>query len=208
MSFYHKYIKYKSKYLNLKGGSIKDVDKLYKNLDCKYWSSNKDLGIPSKELTYGELTKKGFLDMLRKGNVDTKGKHFYDLGSGNGKLIMYAVFNANFNKATGIEIDPEKHQCAMKFWKKHTNFDKRINLIEGNFFEKSLIDVDVIFVSSLCFTEETLKKLGKKIVNETKPGTKLFTSSPLNSKNLQLVNSFQVEQTWSKNSTIYHYLVL
>ena len=39
-------------------------------------------------LTYGELTRDGLLNLFK--DVDTNNKTFYDLGSGDGNVLIYA----------------------------------------------------------------------------------------------------------------------
>jgi hypothetical protein len=92
-----------------------------------------------KPSTYGEITPLGARQLFgamglydynryRKGQHfdsdadDDDGAHFYDLGSGTGKLVAQAVLELSspllgkttLKKATGIELSPSRHQAAIQ----------------------------------------------------------------------------------------------
>lgn len=100
------------------------------------------------------------------------GEIVYDLGSGDGRLIIEAArsFGA---KAIGIEIDPIRYLWAkIKILVLHLQDD--VKVLFGNFFLKDLSNADVVTVYLL---QETNNKLMKKLENELRPGTRVVSNA-------------------------------
>ena len=90
-----------------------DVDKIITTLE--------------KPSTYGEITPLGARQLFgamellddgpRKPKHQVSHGHFFDLGSGTGKLVGQAVLelpNKRVEKATGIELSPSRHEYAIR----------------------------------------------------------------------------------------------
>ena len=87
-----------------------------------------------------------------------KGEKVYDLGCGDGRLLIEA--NKRYGaKAVGIEISPFVYWLA----KIATRFSQaKVKVIRGNIFEFDFSDADVVF----CYLfPEPMKKLEKKFKN-------------------------------------------
>ena len=154
-------------------------------------------------LTYGELTSDGLKTMLS--GIDTENKVFYDLGSGKGSVVINAINNfKNLKKAVGIEIVKDRHNDAIKRREKEDLKDK-IEFIEEDIFSDkvSLKDADIIYISNLCFNEEMNNNIAKKIDNEVKSGTIVFTSRKIPLENVSETSNTSVKQTWMNGSNIY-----
>ena len=111
------------------------------------------------------------MNMLKLARI-RPGEVIYDLGSGDGRIIIDAarIFGA---KAIGIEIDP------MRFlWTKLRIFKLRLQdsaeVLLGNFFTKDLGRADIVMIYLL---QDTNLKLINKFVNELKPGTRIVTNT-------------------------------
>ena len=89
------------------------------------------------------------------------GECLYDLGSGDGRLVISAVkyFGA---KAVGIEIDPFRvFYSRLKI--SRLGLQGRARIVRGNFFNIQLGEADVIVVYLL---QETVDKLREKLKRE------------------------------------------
>ncbi len=100
------------------------------------------------------------------------GEVIYDLGSGDGRIIIDAA--RNFGAiAIGIEIDPIRF-----LWTKILIYKLRLQdsaeVLLGNFFNKDLSRADIIMIYLL---QDTNLKLINKFVNELKPGTRIVTNT-------------------------------
>jgi predicted RNA methylase len=118
----------------------------------------------------------------------------YDLGSGDGRVIIEAArsFGAN---AVGIEIDPLRF-----LWTKARIFflglSGKVNVLFGNFFKIDIGDATVVTIYLL---QETNVKLIDKFIQELDPGTRIV-SNTFTLPGLKIINQ-------DEKSKIYVYIV-
>jgi hypothetical protein len=99
------------------------------------------------------------------------GMKVYDLGSGDGRLLLLAA--AKKAQATGFEINP--FLVIVTLIKKIISPDnKLIKIIWRNFWTANIRDADVVFVYLLPWRME---KLAHKLKTECKPGTQIISNS-------------------------------
>lgn len=205
------------------------LDNAYKNLSGFSVTSDSK---PLKHvvLTYGELTLEGYKKMMT--NIKTKGRNFYDLGSGIGKVVMYSYLYSNFDKCIGVEYHKDRvtqartarkrlHRFLSKNKTKRRTSKKSLQslqsspvLIKGTFLNKKYFDNNkdsVYFISNLCFSNLTNEKLAKyfdKYRGNSKYKTIIFSSRELpfvtNHKSPQILD---IKMSWSDSSTIYKYVL-
>jgi hypothetical protein len=169
--------------------------------------------------TYGEITHEGFKKCFK--GITTKNKVFYDLGSGIGKLVVYAGLEKKFKKSIGVELNSNRHKIAKQTLKQikkeitqkgtSKNIEKAntISFINDSLFNKKYFKGDVYFISNLCFTEEMNKKLGHyfETYNTTK-GTIILSSRELPMKTrIKSVTNINCPMTWSETSAVYKYVL-
>ncbi len=94
----------------------------------------------------------------------------YDLGSGDGRIIIEAARRYNAN-AVGIEADPLRY-----FWSKLMillyGVNQKVKVIWGNFFNK---DITTATVVTLFLSSKANQQLKTKLQNELKPGTRIVS---------------------------------
>lgn len=95
---------------------------------------------------------------------------FYDLGSGDGRLVIAAALRGA--KATGVEIDSIRVFYS-RFWIWLLRL-KNAKIVQGNLFDQDLHDADVV---SLYLLSETNEKLIPKLEKELKKGTLVIATS-------------------------------
>jgi ribosomal protein L11 methylase PrmA len=94
----------------------------------------------------------------------------YDLGSGDGRLVMTAL-EMGAGKAVGIEIDPRLISEA-KAIARSNGFNGNLKFIEADFMTVDLSDASVV----LCFlSPEIQSALKTKLESELKPGARVVT---------------------------------
>lgn len=103
------------------------------------------------------------LATLKPGDV------FYDLGSGDGRLVIAAALRGAI--AYGIEIDFLRYWYS-RSWIKLLRLDQTAKIIRENFFDINLSHADVV---CLFLLQETNEKLEKKLEKELKPGTRVVS---------------------------------
>lgn len=209
--FFVSYVIYKLIKDDCKNKEYIKITKIYDSIRDKYNISNDTEKIFKKTgnvLTYGELTREGMIKMLH--GTNTNNKRFYDLGSGFGKTVIYGALDHDFTKCIGIELAEERHNTAV-LAKNKLKFENKnkIKLINGSFMNPSinLSNADIIWVSSLCFPNEIMTKLSKKLNNQLKQGTIVFSSKKINAPRLKLSCVMKIKMSWLSNSIVRKYIV-
>jgi ubiquinone/menaquinone biosynthesis C-methylase UbiE len=97
-----------------------------------------------------------------------RGEIFYDLGSGDGALLIMAAkeFGA---RAVGVEI--QKKMVAYSVRRiRSLGLESVIKVVRGDFFEADIIDADVL---ALYMIPEALRRLRSKLERELKRGARV-----------------------------------
>lgn len=125
--------------------------------------------------------------MLRLANVGPN-DIVYDLGSGDGRVVITAVHDFDAKKAVGIEVRKDLIRLAYAQIQK-LNLARRVEIIHGNALETSVGEADVI---TLYLSTKGNEMLRSKLERELKPGSRVVS---LDYKILRWKPS-QVEGLW------------
>lgn len=109
--------------------------------------------------------------MLKLADVK-KGDVMYDLGSGDGRLVITAAKQYGV-KGTGIDIDPQRIREANENAKKE-GVDGQVRFLNQDLFESNFSDATVI---TLYLLPGINLKLRPKLWKELKPGTRIVSHS-------------------------------
>ena len=180
------------------------------NLAIKYLPiNNNELELFSTKYSsaYGEISYNGLNTILK--NINTDNKIFYDLGSGNGTLVIRAVLLYNFKKVVGVELSGIRHNYAVKLKNQINKNDKKnkIYLLNNDIFSIDIKEADIIYISNLCFSNRINRELGLKIRDSVKDNTIIFSSKEIpfiNQNNKTLIN---LSQSWNDNCYVYKYII-
>ena len=96
-----------------------------------------------------------FLHALNLGSEDV----LYDLGSGYGRIVLYAAITTNCGKCKGIEIVPERVRISQNAAR--SLLLSNVEFIQGNVIDCDFSDGTVFFLFNP-FTWQTLEKIGEK----------------------------------------------
>ena len=95
----------------------------------------------------------------------------YDLGCGDGRMLIAAVKEFGAKKAVGYEIREEVYQAAL--WEiERRNLQDKITVIKGDLFKADISEASVII---LYLSAEALKLLTPKLEKEAKHGTRIVS---------------------------------
>lgn len=108
--------------------------------------------------------------MLKVANV-TPDDIVYDLGCGDGRIVVIAAKEFKVKKAVGIEIDREKYKLALAKVRDEGVEDK-VEIIHGDFFETYIGDATVVTLFLLTSVNEMLRP---KLERELKDGTRVVS---------------------------------
>lgn len=95
----------------------------------------------------------------------------YDLGSGDGRILIAAVKKYNAKRAVGVELNHSRVELAMDNAKTAGVAD-RVEVREGDLFEADIHDATVVTLYLLSSVNERLKP---KLLSDLKPGTRVVS---------------------------------
>jgi len=98
------------------------------------------------------------------------GERLYDMGCGDGRLIILAARDIGA-VSTGIELREDLVERA-KTEAKRFNLEGKVKVIQGNFFDVSIADADVV---TLYLTSSANERLRPKLEAELKPGARIIS---------------------------------
>lgn len=99
-----------------------------------------------------------------------KGKKFYELGSGDGRVVLAAAKLS----ADSIGIEQSWIRVLYSGYKAWTSGLKRAHFYHGNIFSKNYSDADIVYIYLL---PKGVKKLESKLKKELKKGTIVITQT-------------------------------
>lgn len=193
-----------------------------------------DERVRGKELTYGELQPEALSELFDGkgvfGIAASPEDHFIDLGSGTGKLPILALLS-QLGAAEGIELAEERHQFAAEalatlqpLLPSSASLQRddaigraelslggskgRVVLSAGDLLKLPLAGATLVFAASLCFPDELLQAVGKKLRQELQAGAIFWTLKELKGENTGLAYAGKVasKSTWSSRTMIHMYI--
>ena len=165
-------------------------------------------------LTYGEIDFRSFGIILQR-FTSTRGKIFYDLGSGTGRALVEARLLADFDQCIGIELLNSLHEKAVqvvgdfdkpKYRKilSHSVPSKDIRVYEGSILEEDWADGDLIFANSTCFSPDLMSRMGEQ-GEKLQPGAYFITfTKGLTSKAFELLEQVRLKMSWGPATVYIH----
>ena len=123
-------------------------------------------------------SKKEDVERIFKAVVFRPGQIFFDLGSGDGKIIFTVTKNASL-RAFGFELARWPLYVSRLRWlfvrySNHTNHGSRVKFLRKNYLHHSWREADVIF----CYlSHKSMIKIEQKFQKECRPGTYLLSNS-------------------------------
>lgn len=214
MDYKNKYLKCKKKYLQIKTKLfVNELKKLYPS--CKH-----DLNLLNNyanyKITYGEMDYDGFDSIINFPDLSNYSfESFIDIGSGRGKICLYASSMTSIKKSIGIELVKERHDDALNLKSQLSMYPEilKVNFINGDFFDYNFSNFNLtnvlVWISNLCFEQETTNKLFIKLLDELPSKTIIACSKQHMIDNLKIkkIGEISIKMSWSNNSMIYLYQI-
>lgn len=151
------------KYLDIWNKISEEEREFYLSLiDIKKYESFEDLSFwqdYSNDFVYGEITKKGVIRLSEY--ISKLSGNFYDIGSGNGKLLLHLSLISNFDKYVGVEICEPRHLYALEIKKNIQPVN--VEFICEDVSKIDLSEANVLFINDLMFSKELLDNIVEKI---------------------------------------------
>ena len=171
--------------LNLSGDDIEIEKYKYQEFKNQIKSNNIYIDNLFDSKVYGEISMNG----VYKLNNELKEVcgTFYDIGSGNGKLLLQMFLISNFDKYVGVEISKIRHLYALEI-NKYLSLD--VTFINDDVLNVDLSDAGFVFINNIMFDD----KLTNSIVDKIPVGC-YFTSVYDNSH--KFVKTIYLSVSWT-----------
>jgi SAM-dependent methyltransferase len=108
--------------------------------------------------------------MLKLGEVQ-KGDILYDLGCGDGRIVVTAAQKFGIARGTGIDIDPDRIKEAQEN-ARQAGVTDRVRFIEKNLFDADFHDATVV---TLYLLPDVNLKLRPKLLKDLKVGSRIVS---------------------------------
>lgn len=147
----------------------------------------------AKGAPYVPIPRKSIKGILKFFELKEAGS-FYDLGSGDGRILIEAVENFGIKKAVGYEISPWPYLKA-RFLIHRLGLKGKIDIFKDDFLKSDLKKAENVF---LYLYPKVVQKLVSKFKGELSWGSKIISVSfPINEPekfNLQLIKTGKVDR--------------
>ena len=141
-----------------------------------------------EEVVYGEITKNGVFEL--NNHIKSNGGVFYDIGSGNGKLLLQMVIISDFDSYVGVEIEKIRYLYSIDI--KNQIGIENVRFINDDILNVDISDAGFIFLSDVMFKEDMRNKIFKMIPNGC-----LFTAFH-DFEDCELLEVLELEVEWMK----------
>ncbi|HLL77434.1 MAG TPA: class I SAM-dependent methyltransferase [Pyrinomonadaceae bacterium] len=111
-------------------------------------------------------------EMLRLANVG-KEDVVYDLGCGDGRIVITAVKEFGAKRGVGIDIDPQRIEESNENARKAGVAD-RVRFVRQDLFEADIREATVV---TLYLLPEVNLRLRPKLLNDLRPGTRVVSNA-------------------------------
>jgi len=158
-------------------------------------------GLDGKSLTYGEISFFSFSRILEMVEIQP-GDTFFDLGSGAGKACIAAhLLVPQFSKCVGLELLQGLYDTSLAAAEQMGS--PVVQFVQGDILEYDWFDFDVIFVSSICFSDELMNGIAQRLPR-LKTGARFVTMKQVNIPELALAHQGASVMSWG-NVSIFVY---
>ena len=172
-----------------------------------YWPFVSQKKTPPQVLTYGEFPLPLFTELLDRGCAlagigdERQSATLCDVGSGTGRLVLWAAATSEWKAVIGIELLGSLHQAALE---KHTTATNEISLqsshvgfYQGSFDDATLLpwrEIDVAFAYTTAFPSDAdgiLADLSAALSRRLRAGCIVIVTDGLLGDGFELVDSVE-----------------
>lgn len=194
-----------------------DAEDIEKILEVKY-KEKSGFDVPESERkvvteaggspVYGELLPKSWETVLK--DLDAMGKlkgNFYDLGSGNGKLVVQAIlqYPKKLNKATGVELLKTRYQQAQDvkeaLVKEGLISERKLQFKNEDIAKTDIHDATVVFMCSTCYPQPLMQTMVERF-GALKKGLVVLTLEKLPDTykdfGLKYIKQYTLPTSWNR----------
>ena len=157
---------------------------------------------------YGEITVTStnrLLSHLKLTNKDI----FYDLGSGVGKVILFAGLFTPVKKAVGVELSKVRHQDSLLALDRAQAFDQSLTqrclFKNANFMDLDLQKASIIYSCSTAFSLGFMSKLTARLAKFTHDFRLITLQDLPDERHFELVDLLRLDMSWQRATPVHIY---
>lgn len=149
---------------------------------------------------YGEVNPRDVISIIKE-LEDADFRHFLDIGSGCGKLVLSVNLNFPEMCCDGVEIHDGRYQDSLTWLEKYPNMQGSIEFYHNDFERTYFGNYDLLYCCNVIYSKEDNIRLYKKLVTEFSGYAVLFHYD--HHLKHHLLYSRTVQTSWQKNVTVY-----
>lgn len=141
-----------------------------------------------EETIYGEITKDGVFELNK--HIKSNEGVFYDIGSGNGKIVLQMALISNFERYVGIEIEKIRYLYSIDI--KNQIGIENVRFINDDILNVDISDASFIFMNDIMFKDDMRNKIFNMIPNGC------FFTTFHDFEDCELLEVLELEVEWMK----------
>ena len=186
--------------------------KIYNGLE----NTDKSEYIDNKHIIYGELCDESipilyeiFARYAPLSHVASPFRNFYDIGCGNGKVVLGLASLNSTLKVNGIEVKSELLQQANTALERvrDSSIKNRVEFVCLSAVDSSINYEKAcwVFISNEGFDNSLHNQLVQKLEKDLKPGVVVVSSKQIHNLKFEKLNYMTLPMSWSDDSKVYVY---
>jgi len=139
--------------------------------------------------------------LLRRARL-RPGEHLIDIGSGDGRVVLFAALRFEAH-ASGFELIAERHQQAQRVVRAR-GLESSITLVHGDGLAADLSSADVLYCAWTCFSADNRRRL-LDAIEALRPGARLITvTHPIDDARLKPLGAERAWFGWGRSDVFYY----
>ena len=181
------------------------------DLSIEDYKIDSNLDLSNSSYVYGEVDPIDVCKFITDAKLQTENKHFLDIGSGRGKIVLYLsrFLELEFASTVGVEIDLGRFSKSVKNLEIESNLEPelgfRVEFIHSSFENLYFGEYDIIYCCNTIFSKEDNIFLYQKIIAEFNGFCILFQFNHILKP--FLIKKWFVGSSWSNNVPIYLFFI-
>lgn len=157
---------------------------------------------------YGEITVTSTAKLFDALKINEKDV-LYDLGSGVGKVVLYAGLFTKVKQAIGIELSEARHQDSLRALLRASdvkkNLDNRCQFHNADLLTIDLSKASVVYTCSTAFSREFMRTV-TAFLGEFTHDFRLVSLQDLpNQRHFELIDVIKLDMSWQRKTPVHIY---
>jgi len=172
----------------------------YTHIAPEAYQISDNLDTYNTSFVYGEVNPRDVISIIKE-LEDSEFRHFLDIGSGCGKLVLSVNLNFPEIYCDGVEIHDGRYQDSLSWLEKYPHTQGFIEFYHNDFGRHYFGNYDLLYCCNAIYSKEDNSRLYKKLLTEFSGYAILFHYDHHLKHHLSY--SRTVQTSWQKDVTVY-----